>query len=108
MGREISGNIVGATSGTTSNVIVKSHKSEQYDRSVTYTLRGHIYVRTPFEEFTVTVLPPSANMTLVGPSQVCRGETTEIRFDFIGVDFMLIMRSMGICKPPILSKRNPS
>jgi hypothetical protein len=107
-GINVSGNIVGATSGTTTNVIVQHLVNLSNSiGSVTYTLRGSASMcETPFEEFTINVLPqPSANMSLVGSSLVCRGDSTEVRFDFIGDGpFIAEYEINGTMQPPILSE----
>ncbi|HLF64836.1 MAG TPA: PKD-like domain-containing protein [Saprospiraceae bacterium] len=107
-GVNITGSIIGAQPGVTNNVIFQQLTNlSNTPGTVTYTVRGSSQMcETPFEEFTVTVLPqPSANMTLVGPSVVCRDEEALIRFDFIGDGpFIAEFTLNGVVQPPILSE----
>lgn len=107
-GVNISGNIIGALPGSTSNIIFQQLTNlSNTAGSVLYTIKGEAQMcETPFEEFRVTVLPqPSANMSLVGPSEVCRDETIDIRFDFIGdAPFIAEYEVNGVPQPPVLSE----
>lgn len=109
-GVNIAGSIIGANPGVTNNVIYQQLTNlSNTPGSVTYTIQGSSQMcETPFEEFTVTVLPqPSGNMTLAGPSVVCREEGVQLQFDFVGDGpFVAYYAINGEVQDPLLSETN--
>jgi hypothetical protein len=107
-GVNVSGSIIGAAPGVSGNILFQELTNlGNTNGTVTYTVRGATQMcETPFEAFTVTVMPqPTANMTLVGPSTICRDEGAEVRFDFIGDGpFIAEYAINGVVQPPILSE----
>ncbi len=107
-GVNVSGNVIGAMAGVSNTLIFQQLTNVGNSAAtVTYTVKGAVQqCETPFEDFTVTVLPqPTGNMTLVGPSLICRDEGAQVRFDFVGNGPFIAEYSInGVLRPPILSE----